>query len=279
MLRSLLVGIDGSDDCVAAVELGIQWAKRFRCLLVAIGVVDEPSIRGSQPEGKVSRSYQGAYDQLLKNARREVEQALENLAIRCSEEQIAFKLLEEEGEPCDRILTEMQRYDLMLLGCKTHFRHGSERHPCVTLERVLRNAPRPVVVTPADLCENRGDEIVIAYDGSVQSARALQAFLATGLAATGPIHVFTVHRESSIEAARIADRAIEFLRFHEIDAERVSLASDASPSKLFLDFATKRRAGLLVMGAYGQPRVSEFFFGSATCSALKESKLPLLLFH
>ena len=279
MLRSLLVGLDGTDDCAAAIDLGINWAKRFDCLLVAIGVVDEPSIRGSRPEGQVSRSYQGAYDQLLKTARRKVDLALENFSIRCSDEQVAYKLLEEEGEPCQQILTEAQRYDLMLLGCKTHFRHGSERHPCATLERVLRNAPRPVVVTPTDNNPNHNNGIVIAYDGSVQAARALQAFLATGLAKLGQVYVFTVHQDSSVEAARIADRAVEFLRFHGVESNRVSLASDGAPSKLFLDYANQCNAGLIVMGAYGQPKVSEFFFGSVTCSALKDSTIPLMLFH
>ena len=95
----------------------------------------------------------------------------------------------------------------------------------------------------------------------------------------GPIHIVTVHSESSLDAARIGDRAVEFLRFHDIDSNRVPLVSSDPPTKLFLDYATQRRAGLVVMGAYGQPKISEFFFGSATCSALKESTIPLLLFH
>ena len=42
MLKSILIGLDGSPSSAAAVELGIQWAKRFNALLVGLGIVDEP---------------------------------------------------------------------------------------------------------------------------------------------------------------------------------------------------------------------------------------------
>jgi len=277
-MRSILVGLDGSDDCLPAIDLGVSWAKRFDSLLVGIGVIDEPAIRGHQTEGKVSPTYQFAYDQLLAEARREVEQALERFAIRCSEEQVSSKLLEDEGQPCECILTELQRYDLLILGCQTHFSHGSGQHPCQTLERVLRSASRPVVVAPKPPDAAVHEGVVVAYDGSVQAARALQAFLATGLAKLGPIHIVSIHPESSVEAARIADRAGEFLRFHDIESERVPLVGE-SASRRFLSYAQDNNAELIVMGAYGQARVKEFFFGSATCTALQESSLPLFLIH
>ena len=277
-MRSILVGLDGSDDCVPAVDLGIRWAKRFDSLLVGIGVVDEPTIRGFQVQGKVSPSYQAAYDRLLSEARHTVEQTLERFALRCSDEQVSYKLLEDEGQPCERILTELQRYDLLILGCKTHFRHASGQHACQTLENVLRAASRPVIVAPQPPTENSREGVVVAYDGSAQAARALHAFLATGLAGIGLIDVVSIHPDSSVEAARIADRAVEFLRFHDLEAERVPLVGD-SVGRRFLSYAEEKNAELLVMGAYGQPRVAEFFFGSATCTALQESSLPLFLFH
>lgn len=278
MMRSILVGLDGTDDCRVAVDLGICWARRFDCLLVGIGVVDEPTIRGHQPGGQISPSYQAAYDQLLTATRHDVEQALERFAIRCSHAEVAFKLLEDEGQPCERILTELQRYDLLILGCKTHFRPASGQRACETLENVLRSASRPVIVAPKVNIDKHRGGVVVAYDGSVQAARALQAFLGSGLTELGMIRVVTVHPESSIEAARIADRAAEFLRFHDIETQRVSLVGSPAAQQ-FVAYAEEKSAELLVMGAYGQSRMKEFFFGSATCTALEASTVPLFLFH
>ncbi|MCA9119451.1 MAG: universal stress protein [Planctomycetales bacterium] len=50
-------------------------------------------------------------------------------------------------------------------------------------------------------------------------------------------------------------------------------------SQEFLAYARECNAELIVMGAYGQARVKEFFFGSATCTALQQSLVPLFLFH
>lgn len=278
MLRSILLGLDGSDDCLRAVDLGIRWARQFDCLLVGIGVVDEPTIRGAHPPGQVNPSYRAAYNQLLKEARHHVEQALERFAIRGSDEQVACKLLEDEGQPCEKILTELQRYDLLILGCKTHFRHGSERHACQTLENVLHSTPRPVVAVPPHPLVSNGKAIVVAYDGSPPAARALQALVATGLGMQRAVQIVTVHPESSLEAALIADHAVEFLRFHDINATRVPLVGN-SPANLFLEHARQNHASLIVMGAYGKTRVTEFFFGSTTREVLQRTSVPLLLYH
>ncbi|MBC8355808.1 MAG: universal stress protein [Planctomycetes bacterium] len=278
MLRSILLGLDGSDDSAGAIELGVRWAKRFDCLLIGIGIVDEPTIRGAHPPGQVNPSYQAAYNQLLTQGRHSVEQSLEQFAIRCSEEKVACKLLEDEGRPCEKILTELQRYDLLMLGCTTHFRHGSERHPCKTLETVLRETPRPVIAVPSRLTNLPGENIVVAYDGSTPAARALQALVATDLCSLGTVQILTVHSDSSLEAARIAECAVEFLRFHNVEATRVPLVGNAS-AELILEHAQENHANLVVMGAYGKTRITEFLFGSTTCQALQQTSIPLLLYH
>jgi hypothetical protein len=50
-------------------------------------------------------------------------------------------------------------------------------------------------------------------------------------------------------------------------------------SRLFLGYAREINAEMIVMGVYGKPRAKEFFFGSATCTALQESSIPLFLYH
>ena len=53
MLKSILIGLDGSPSSTAALELGIQWAKRFNALLVGIGIVDDATIY--TPEAETAR--------------------------------------------------------------------------------------------------------------------------------------------------------------------------------------------------------------------------------
>jgi nucleotide-binding universal stress UspA family protein len=124
----------------------------------------------------------------------------------------------------------------------------------------------------------QGDRVAVAYDGSLQAARTIQAFQNTGLDEGRKIDVLSI-APTHLEAARHADRAAEFLRLHDLDAESHPIASTASPAKVLLEQVRELDAALLVMGAYGQPTWREFFFGSVTRTMLKHSPIPLFLYH
>ena len=103
MLRTILVGLDGSEDSDSALELAIRWAKRFDALLVGMGCVDEPGIHGPE-EFLVGEAYFDRLNSdLLAETRTRVEAALAG-ALRCAEAGVAFKPLEDVGTPYVQIL-------------------------------------------------------------------------------------------------------------------------------------------------------------------------------
>jgi nucleotide-binding universal stress UspA family protein len=278
MLRSILVGLDGSAPCTSAMEVGIEWARRFDALLVGLAIVDEPTIAAAAPVILGGPPYTDPiiYRERMADARRQVEQFLEQFALRCAEARVACKVLEDVGLPCEQIALEAQRYDLILLGQKTRFHFEIQERRDDTLTKVLKGSPRPVVVVPETWAE--GHSVVVAYDGSLAAARALHAFQGTGLERSRDIHVVSVHPDRK-EAARHAERAVDYLRFHEIRAAAHPLASSGAPAEAILGQLRDLGAGLLVMGAYGQPTLREFFLGSTTSTMLRESPVPLFLFH
>ncbi len=119
---------------------------------------------------------------------------------------------------------------------------------------------------------------MIAYDGSVQAARVLAAFAATGLGDAGEVHVISA-RATASDAAERAERACAFLNRHKIKVIVHALASKSPPAEVILEHVRRLKAGLLVMGAYGQPVLREFFVGSVTRRLLEESSVPLFLYH
>jgi nucleotide-binding universal stress UspA family protein len=212
----------------------------------------------------------------MADARQQVEQLLAQFSIRCAEAGVSSKVLEDVGLPADRLTFEAQRYDLILLGQRTRFHFVIQDRHDETLTNVLKDSPRPVVVVPEEAV--RGHSVVVAYDGSLQAARALHAFVATGLGSWGPAHVVCVTTDR-LEAARHAERAVDYLRSHAIQAESHPLASGAKPAGVILEQARSLDVRLLVMGAYGQPGWHEFFLGSTTRTVLHDSPLPVFLYH
>jgi nucleotide-binding universal stress UspA family protein len=120
--------------------------------------------------------------------------------------------------------------------------------------------------------------VVVAYDGSLQAARALAAFQATGLGESGRVHLISVSSDNDL-AAQHAERAREFLKFHDLEATPLVVESSAPPATVILEQVRRLSAGLLVLGSYGQPVLREFLIGSVTRTVLSESPIPLFLFH
>lgn len=277
MLCSALIGLDGSDYSSAAVELGIRWAKHHDALLVGLSVIDKPTIE--QPEAvPIGGSYfkEQSDEEALHRARNRVEQFLEHFSLRCAEAQVASKVLEDVGVPYEQIVLEAQRYDVILLGQQTYFHFATQEGPCDTVQQVLKNASRPVITVPEKL--PAGDRVVIAYDGSLQAARAVQLFAGSGLGRGREIFLVSVSSEP-LEAARCVERAAEYLRFHKMDAEKRAITTSDADHDVLLQQIKELDAGLMVMGAYGKSTLGEFFFGSVTQSMLQESVIPLFLYH
>ena len=276
MLKSILVGLDGSACSSTAVGLGLRWRRDADALLVGLGSSTPRRSAGPSPcrWGPASSRSSGTKPSWPTPAGRWTVPGAVRPTLR--EAGLACKVLEDTGLPCEQIVLEAQRYDLVLLGHETHFHFETQDRVDDTLVRVLKNSPRPVVAVQ----ETPGGDgpVVVAYDGSLQAARALQAFQASGLGRTQEVHIVSVAADH-VEAARRADRAADYLRFHGINPPIHALASAAPPARVILDQVRRLNAGLVVMGAYGQPVLREFFLGSATRTLLKEAPVPLFLYH
>lgn len=277
MLRSILLGLDGSEFSHAAIGLGISLARETQALLVGLGVVDETAILASEavPMGAAAFSAERARERIA-DAHRRVEQTLSSFSRQCAEQQVPSKVLSDVGAPGDRLALEAQRFDVILLGQHTYFEGDPNADPFETAQHLLKASPRPVLVTPRAL--RAGQTTVIGYDGSVQAARAVQALLATGLATWKPVHVVAVHPEH-LEAARRADRVVEFLGAHGVKTVAHAIASSAAPAEVLQREAADLAAALVVVGAYGQSAWREFILGSATRTLLRQSEFPLFCYH
>ena len=277
MIRTMLVGLDGSASSAAAVGLGVGWALRFNALLVGLGIIDEPAICRPEPTGIWGSFYKQHRDAHLRaDARRQVEGFLEQFARRCADAGVPCQTMEDVGCPYEQILLEAQRFDVTLLGQRPRFHFETQERDTDTLRKVLLGGSGPVVVVPEQI--PAGCAVLAAYDGSASAVRALQAFRASGLAEGYEVHVVSAGADLAA-AERHVGRAVEFLRHHAIEAKACPVVTSAAPAEVLLDQAQHCGAGLIVMGAYGRSRVREVLFGSLTRTLLRESSVPLFLCH
>jgi len=278
-----LIGLDTPKHAAVLVELGIRWAQRFGVALVGLGIVDEPGIRANEPAWPVGGTpgvdpvYYMGYEARLADVHRHVGQLLEQFAARCAEVGVAHAEVKAVGSPHELIAAEAQSCDLVVLARRSHFRFTArDDQSDEILKKVLKDTTRPIVVVPSTPFPD--GRVAMAYDGSLQATRALAAFQGTVLAKSGEVHIISVDA-SALVAAEHANSARKFLSDHGIEAVPLVLASTAPPAQVILEQISRLGAGLLVMGAYGQSTLREFFIGSVTRTLLSESKVPLFLFH
>jgi len=283
MVASILVGLDSPQHRTDVTNLGIRWARQLGATLVGLVIVDEPGIRSLEPAWPVGGTpgidpvIRVGYEEQLHRVEQRAEQHLEEFATRCNEAGVSHEEVKRVGSPDELIQKEAQAVDLVLLARHAHFRFTARADVGEsTVRRVLQNIPRPVVVVPPS--PHPDGPVVVAYDGSLQAARALMALEATGLSGPGPVNIISVEQLAS-EARHDAELAQRFLSYHKVESVLLVLESAAAPAGVILEQVGHLGASLLVMGAYGQPALREFVLGSVTATALSESPVPLFLYH
>lgn len=276
MLKTVLIGLDGSDYGRAAIDLGIRWAKTSDAMLVGLAVVNKDF--GPEPVPLGGSAFKEDLDKKREHAcRLKADQVQEYFSVTCSNAGVSSKPLEEDGTPVETIALQSQRYDLVMLGQRTFFSPGDDPEADNTLHDLLRVVPRPVVAVPKNV--THGNNVVVAYDGSLHAARAVHAFAHSGILQPDlTVHVVAV-RNQKLAATKIAQRACEFLSFHDIRTTAHAIESNQHPGQVLLDQIKQLDAQLLVMGCFGQNAVREFFLGSATRSLVENSPVPLFLYH
>lgn len=150
-------------------------------------------------------------------------------------------------------------------------------------EAVIMSSGRPTLVVPPDDHTVVSSSLaIIGWNGSREAARAvfdsvplLKQSDEVLLAVVGPASESSGKNKMSESAARVA-RA---LARHDIEANIVEFATAEEAGNVLLTRAESRCASLLVVGAYGHSRLSEFILGGATRTVLKRMRGPVLFAH
>jgi len=256
--------------------LACEWAARFGARLLGLGVVDQPSIEQGEAVPMGAYGFKKHRDEVrLADAHRRVLVFLEEFRARCAAAGVTATVLEDIGDPIDRILREVQRCDAVILGRETHFHFETQARPDATLPGVIRASARPVVVVPHELLAGRG--VMVAYSGGREAARTLQIFQLLGLAGGEDIDVVTIHRDRS-EAVAVANLAGEFLAAQGAPHRLHAISTEGAPAEVLLEEVRRRAPRLLVMGAYGHHRsLRELFATSVTRAVLTACPVPVFL--
>lgn len=144
-------------------------------------------------------------------------------------------------------------------------------------DAALFDSARPVLLAPAEMPETVGTSIVIAWNGSTETARTI-ALGMPFLKAADRVEVLTVEG-AGVPGPPAAD-VVAFLAWHGVSASSRTLESDERPTgEIILDEAGDIGADLIFKGAFTRSRLRQVIFGGTTQHILDYARVPVLLAH
>jgi nucleotide-binding universal stress UspA family protein len=173
-------------------------------------------------------------------------------------------------------LAEAAYADLLVLGEATAGAEGGA--PAGFVESVILQSGTPAIVVPHPHRQATiGERALVAWNGSVQAARALKAALPI-LQRSASVDVVSWARQAP--TAPFSGLDLErWLERHGIRA-RMHLRAPAGDIAVELrDAALQLGCDVLVMGCYGHSRIREQVFGGVTRALLARLPVPLLMAH
>ncbi|GAB7521069.1 universal stress protein [Paraburkholderia sp. 2C] len=282
--KTLLVHIDDSRHSTARVAVALDLAQRFDAHLIGLYIVSQDLF---QPLFRFDDSLN-----LSTLEEQHVQRQLSAQTAFLDAAQRAARNVEWRAPPGPAIETatlHARHADLLILGQRNPEDPASyvARH---FIEDLLMESGRPALVLPyaGNVAATLGENVVIAWDGSREAARALSDSLALiKRARFVTIESVGSHGRSGTpenapnhEPAATIDVAA-FLERHGIRASfsTTPAVAGVSTGATLLNRVADLHADLLVMGAFGHPRAQERVLGGVTRTMLESMTVPVLMSH
>jgi len=278
MYQQILFCTDGSPAADVAGEYAIWFARKLSAQLRALYVTDIRLLEGpwmADLSGTLgAQPYAALLPQLQQIQREKAATILAAVEKRCRDATVACETAHETGMLVKAMLDHEDRADMVVLGQRGEHAAWSVDILGSSVERMVRASVKPCLVTPEKFRQIR--RMLIAYDGSDESSKALRAGLALAPVLGVAVTITTVAALGGEDAAsEILHKAKQ--QAHEAGVEAQLELLHGDPEMEILQVRETVGADLIVMGAYGHTRIRELILGSTTSHVLRKADVPVLL--
>ena len=278
MIKRIIVALDPDTDTPVATRYATQIAAGAKAEVTGIAVVDMGSIAASAKGGGIGSMYlmDKVKADLTSEARATAHDLTADFRTAMAAAGQTAQIRIEEGVPLERIMEDMKYHDVLVIGRTPHFFYSHPEETRTSLQDIVSSVVGPVLVVPEVYQDIQ--RVLIAFDGSPASVRALRGFLYLKPFGTElRVELVNVHSRGEREGAELVlQRAKLYCEAHGFGVDPVSIqGSDASTE--ILEAAQRYESDLLVAGAHFVTPLSKLAFGSTTASLMARVKVPMWL--
>jgi len=281
-MRTLLVPFFDDAKAEAALAAACHVASRFSGHVEGLFVLRPPPVfegEGIAMAGSYMTQFREEGRRLADGARQRFERCVAGQSITVknlgpAEDAATAEWRELEGLEGPVISDHARLFDMMVIGREFG-------HPWfdwqVMCEAGLFESGRPVLVTPEQPITALGENILLAWNGGTETARAISMSMPF-LTQAKSVLVLTV--EGATVPGPSGDAVAQHLKRSGIDASSKTVPlGGLAAGEVIVNEAQAFSADMIVKGAYTNSRLRQLVFGGATRYLLGKASLPLLLAH
>jgi nucleotide-binding universal stress UspA family protein len=274
--KDLLVVVDESPSGAQRIDLAVQLAAAFGAHLTGLCVSEAADLRPSV----LAQFPPEVIDMLSRVGRDDASRAkaVWDERLRTTGGGVPTEWRVVEGDMSDVASVHARYADLTILG------QPDPDNPMTAEdlpEQIILGSGRPAIVVPyAGTFRTIGTQVMVAWNGSREAARALHDALPLLERAAG-VRVVSVNPDDGPGDGPLpgADISLHLAR-HGVRVEAETFNSDGvRVDDALLSRAFDTGADLLVMGAYGHSRLGELVLGGATRHILRQLTIPVFMSH
>ena len=286
-VKTILVPLDGGEVSDAVLESAVIVARNVDGHIEGLHILARPSDALSFGMRYIPNNLQNmVIREAEDDARENADQVREAFERFCAERSIPLdgepgsggvsaNWKQEFGRISDKLVHRAQLFDLSVVAiprlAKGHIRQSPLGG---NLEALLLESGRPILMVPAKVPETIGRRVVIGWNASAESARAVGDAMWCLQAADA---VTVLANPSRLESA---EALCHNLAWHGVGASvRQFEAESRAVGQALLAQAREMDADLMVVGGYSHARARELLLGGATRHLLGAAELPILMAH
>lgn len=274
MIKRILVGLGGTPFTKVSTTCATNLARLHDAQTTGVTVVDITKLGkvGPVPAGA------GIYAKRMRERQARVTQegineAIEAFKSNCSTQQVVCRRIEyEQKDPFTAMISEARYNDLTIFGLRSIFDYGFTSDPDKAIIKLITQGVRPILAVAEHYRPVK--KALIAYSGSMESAKAIRHFLHLKPWPDVKLHIVHFKESAKAEPFLVKDSA-EFCQAHGFEVQTDTIEGQAR--KDLLPFARDVDADLIVMGNSVQKTVIKQLLGDTLLETIKSADRPLFL--
>ncbi len=274
MIKRILVGLAGTIYTPVAIERAVRLAQAHDAEVTGVTVLDVRRLQGlKEVPPSSSEIPAGHRDRRIPIVADAIERSIQLLERSCEEAHVRHRVVRETGDAFTKLIDVARYHDVMVFGLRSVFEYDFMIGDSETLLiRLVGAGVRPLIAVPDNF--RSISRVVIAYSGTMESAKAMKRFVQMRLWPGVELNIVTFHpsKETATELLCAAD---EYCRSHGFHVCHQSNQGD--PKVLLLAAAKLWRADMIVMGNSMRSVLLRKVLGDTLLTTLRDTQVPLFL--